>query len=163
MRRRVIVSAACAFVTALVSPHAAHAQDDVLDRTPEDCISVSRIRSTSVIDDQTIIFYMRNRDQVYRNDLPRQCSRLASEDRFSYEARSGRLCEIDTITVLESFGGRFSRGVTCRLGEFVPITRIEAADIEAGPAGAKRENEDVGVEEVELPDENEGDGDAAEE
>lgn len=153
MRRKLLVSLSAA-ATALVSAPGAHAQDGALDRTPEDCISVSRVRSTRVIDDRTILFYMRGRD-AYRNDLPVTCPRLAQEERFAYEARIGRLCDSDTITVLESFGGRFERGATCRLGQFHPITRAEADDTVAGPAGAKAEDEGVEVEEVELPEEDE--------
>lgn len=155
MRRKSLVFALSAVATALVAAPAAHAQDGALDRTPEDCISVSRLRSTRVVDDQTVLFYMRGRD-AYRNDLHIACPRLAQEDRFAYETRVGRLCSSDTITVLQSFGGRFERGATCRLGEFHPITHAEADDIVAGPAGAKQENDGVDVEEVELPDEDEG-------
>lgn len=162
MRRKRLAFAlsAVAVALALVSAPAAHAQDGALDRTPEDCISVSRVRSTRIVDDQTIVFYMRGRD-AYRNDLRIACPRLAQEERFTYETRIGRLCSSDTITVLQSFGGRFERGATCRLGQFHPITRVEADDIVAGPAGAKQENDGVDVEEVELPEESEDEGEDA--
>ncbi len=159
--RAIVSTAACAVVTALVTADTARAQDDAIDRTPQDCVSVSRIRTTHVVDDRTILFYMRGRDQVYLNELPRECPRLATEGRFAYETRVGRLCEIDTITVLESFGGRFQRGATCRLGAFHPITEAEAAEIEAGPERA-RDDEDVDVEEVELPDDDEEEGSGGE-
>src|SRR5690606_40400850 len=41
----------------------------------ETCISRSRIRSTDVIDDQTIDFKMVNGD-IYRNTLPNKCGNL---------------------------------------------------------------------------------------
>lgn len=149
MSRRVLLFAAGACFGALAVPDVVRAQgDEALDRTPESCISTSRVRSTHVVDDRTILFYMRGRRLAYLNELPRDCPRLAREGRFSYRTHGGRLCDSDTITVLESFGGRFQSGATCRLGEFLPITRAEAREIEAAP---ERAEGDVGVEEVEVP------------
>ena len=106
------------------------AQDEEpLDRTPQDCLAVATIDRTKVIDDQTILFYMRGK-KVYRNYLPRNCPNLASEDRFMYETHSSRLCSVDTITVLEQWGAGFQRGFTCKLGEFQPLSAEEAQDLE---------------------------------
>src|SRR5688572_31858534 len=78
--------------------------DAPFERTPQDCVIVSTIRSTDAIDDQNIIFRMRG-NRVYRNHLPRTCPGLERENRIAYELRgSSRLCSIDTITVLEDFG-----------------------------------------------------------
>jgi hypothetical protein len=106
------------------------AQDDEpFDRTPQDCLVTSSIDRTHVLDDQTILFYMRN-DRVFRNYLPRKCPGLARQDRFMYETRGSRLCSIDTITVLEQWGGRLEPGFTCRLGDFHPVSPEEVEDIE---------------------------------
>jgi hypothetical protein len=122
-----------AAVGAALTASAAGAQQDeadsAFDRTPEDCIPLSLIDSTDAIDDQNIIFHMRGR-KAYRSHLPRKCPGLAREDRFQYETRGGRLCSIDTITVLERFGVGFQRGFTCRLGEFVPLSPEELEDLE---------------------------------
>lgn len=83
----------------------------------ENCINTSNIRNTGVHGDQTIDFEM-NGGRIYRNTLPRRCYSLAFEERFAYETPTGRLCSTDTITVLHSDG---SRGITCGLGEFLPI------------------------------------------
>jgi hypothetical protein len=152
-------------VATLLSLAAARAQDD-FDRTPEDCVRASSIRSTHIVDDQTILFHMRG-NRVYRNQLPDDCPRLAAERRFTYERRVGqrvgRLCSVDSITVLESF--RSIYGATCRLGKFYPITQTEVDDI----LGVSRAP--VRIEEVELPEEDEPiegvdaaiDGDSADE
>lgn len=135
-----------------------------LDRAPEDCLSLSRINRTVVVDDETVLFYMRGGD-VYQNILPRRCAGLKDNERFMYSPFSNRLCDTDTITVLEQFGGRFDRGMTCRLGEFYPITEIEAEDLrnvhdEDVRGGGPR----VQVEPVDLPEGSEGgDEDAADE
>jgi hypothetical protein len=119
---------------------AAIAQDDEdapFDRTPQDCLSVSRIRGTDAIDDQNIIFRLRNK-QVYRNTLPNRCPGLLRENRIAWETRTSQLCSVDTITVLEEVGVGLRPGFTCRLGEFVPLSPAEVEDLEAvrdGEAG----------------------------
>lgn len=162
MARQIPCLVTSAVVASLLSLVAARAQDD-FDRTPEDCVRASRIRSTQVIDDRSILFHMRG-NQVYRNELPEDCPRLASEGRFLYERRVGqrigRLCSVDSITVIESFGAD-PYGATCRLGKFYPITQTEVEEI----VGPSRSDERVEVDEVELPEESEREpgenGDAA--
>jgi hypothetical protein len=102
--------------------------EDTFDRTPTDCLPVSLIRRTEVVDDQTIIFHMRGR-KAYRNYLPRKCPGLARENRFGYDVRGSRLCSIDTVTVLEQYAGRLERGFTCQLGEFHPLSPDEIDDL----------------------------------
>ena len=82
----------------------------------ERCISVNRIKSTTVIDDQTILFRIRGDKQQQVNRLKRRCPGLASEKRFGYEVRTGKLCRGDIIFVLASFG----TGSRCSLGYFEP-------------------------------------------
>jgi hypothetical protein len=62
----------------------------------------------------------------------------------------GRLCDVDTITVLEQWGTSFREGFTCRLGKFHPITEIEAEALKRGPEVVEDAPE-VEVNEVELP------------
>ena len=119
----------------LMSASAAAQDEGAFDRTPRDCISVSSIDKTDAIDDQNLIFRMRRGDVVYRNHLPRRCPGLARENRIAYEVRGGRLCSIDTITVLEQFGVGFRNGFTCRLGDFVPLSPEEVEDIDLRERG----------------------------
>jgi hypothetical protein len=121
------------------------------DRTPVDCVRSQNIDSTKAIDDQNLIFRMDGR-KVYRNHLPRKCPGLARENRFSYETRSGRLCSIDTITVLEEFGLGFRPGFTCRLGEFVPLSpeEVEDLDLRADEAGGRQTQSVIEAQPVEL-------------
>jgi hypothetical protein len=104
-------------------------EDGAFDRTPQDCLLVSRIDQTDALDDQNIIFRMRG-NEVYRNTLPRKCPGLERENRISYQARGGRLCNVDTISVLEDFGFGLRPGFTCRLGKFVPLSPDELEDLE---------------------------------
>ena len=118
-----------AVYAALLAPSVLIAQDEEpFDRTPVECVTTVSIDRTDIIDDQTIIFFMRGK-RIFRNYLPRKCPGLAREDRFSYQTTNSRLCDIDTITVLEQFGSRLQPGFTCALGEFHPIAIKE---VEAG-------------------------------
>ncbi len=132
---------------------AEYSADAVTEFSPEAerCIRVRSIRRTEVVDDQTIIFFMRNRD-IYVNTMPRDCPQLVREDRFAYEARGGNLCDTDFITVLMQFGSRFEPGFTCRLGQFVPANQ-ETVDMIIAAAQDGGATSPVSAEPVDLPEE----------
>jgi hypothetical protein len=90
---------------------------------PVNCITLSQIRSTNVIDDRTIHFVMNGRDRMFRNELPFACSGLGFNRAFKHNSRTSQLCSVDTITVIQS--GR--RGPTCGLGRFQPMVPVPAA------------------------------------
>lgn len=117
---------------------------DVADREDEGlrCISTSQIRHTDVVNNQAILFYMRH-NKILINPLPFRCPGLRASDTFMYETRANKLCDLDSITVLDNIGTAFLRGARCGLGRFyeisedsvglltgkrrnVPRTRIEA-------------------------------------
>lgn len=154
---------AAAILAAALCSAPAVAQDDEdaegapFDRTPEDCIPASRIDSTEVIDDNTIVFHMRGRDEVYVNYLPRRCPNLAREDRFTYRLRSTQLCSVETITVIEDFG--FRPGFTCRLGDFYPVTVAEVEELKRIAEGEGSSGDAIEIEQVELPDDANDGGD----
>ena len=87
------------------------------------CIQTSRIGETKVHDDFTIDFHMID-GTIYRNQLPNRCPSLGFEERFGYRTTTGRLCNVDVITVLYSDG---QRGPGCGLGTFLPV-RINKPD-----------------------------------
>lgn len=89
------------------------------------CINAHNIRSTRVVDDLNILFYMRGKT-IYHNRLPRQCHGLAREDRFSYRITTGQLCDIDTIQVLYNIGTELREANSCRLGYFREISEEDA-------------------------------------
>jgi hypothetical protein len=88
---------------------------------PVDCLNLQDIRETRVRDDRTIDFYA-NGGKTYRNTLPYKCSGLGFDQAFAYKTSINRLCSVDTITVLQQ-GGQ-SRGPTCGLGSFQPVTGL---------------------------------------
>ncbi len=91
---------------------------------PVSCVNTYNIRSTRVIDDQTIDFEMAGR-KLYRNTLPYSCPSLKSEERFSYKPTGSQLCSVDTIRVLNSYGGRLQEGAGCGLGKFQQIEKVK--------------------------------------
>lgn len=87
------------------------------------CITTNQIRSTHVVDDRTINFVMTGRNRMFRNELPFACSGLSFNRAFKHNSRTGQLCSVDTITVIQN--GR--RGATCGLGRFQPMVPVPAA------------------------------------
>lgn len=98
---------------------------------PVNCIQTNRIRSTNVVDDQTVDFRMSN-GTVFRNTLPNNCPGLRSAGAFSYRSTQSRLCSVDIIRVLNTTGGPRT-GASCGLGQFVPVKPADAPA--ATPAG----------------------------
>ena len=133
--------------------------NDVGERVPERCISLTRVDRTEVVDDRTIIFHMRGGGGIYLNHLARECPGLEREERFMYSPTSNRLCDVDTVTVLERWGFGLTRGFTCSLGMFHPINEVELAELKqqkeqggrnaAGGGGGAFEVEEVDPEEIE--------------
>jgi len=84
------------------------------------CIQASRIRSTKVIDQSTILFYM-NGKKIWKNTLTVPCRTITSQDGFVYEPKVDRLCSnLERIRVIRT-------GQICLLGAFTPYTEATAA------------------------------------
>ena len=121
---------------------------------PTRCISTTRLDRTEVVDDETVLFFMRGGD-IYRNRLSRTCPGLEREKRFTYRVYGNQLCSVDTITVLESRAFGLTDGFTCALGNFQPISANEAERL-TGEFWPR----DVEIEAVELPEEDAEESDA---
>ena len=114
-------------VALLAAPAAA--EDDVIESfESERCVNVSLITSTRVVNDEAVLFYMRGR-KAYLNTLRAQCRGLSRQKRFSYEVRTGRLCEKDRIRVLQDSGFGIQEGRSCALGRFAPVSREDIEQI----------------------------------
>jgi hypothetical protein len=77
---------AAAADSAAASNASQDAKVDDFDRTPKDCITPSNIKDTKIIDDSTILFYMRGGSKItYRTSLPHECrtsrAKIASRTR----------------------------------------------------------------------------------
>ena len=73
----------------------------------QSCVYMGDVRRTAILDDNNILFYMRN-GTIYQNHLRNTCFMLRSANRFTYGSSAlRRLCVGDIIQVLpeSSFGG----------------------------------------------------------
>jgi hypothetical protein len=96
------------FVAALTSAASASPE------ATRDCVTTHALRSTAVLDDQTILFQLRD-GSVWKNTLDFSCPSLGFTEAFSYEINGSQLCDLDTIRVFEPYG---PQGASCGLGKF---------------------------------------------
>ena len=89
---------------------------------------MSGVQTTRIVNDGNILFYQRN-GHVFLNVLDHTCVGLSRSGKFTYSVQTGartvRLCDADTITVLEPTG----RGFTCGLGRFYPVSAASAENL----------------------------------
>jgi len=85
----------------------------------ENCIRPRNIKRTKILDDNHIIFEMRNK-KFFLNTLERKCPRLGFERAIAYNVRGGRLCNVDIVSVLDPVG----TGATCFLGKFETLEKL---------------------------------------
>ena len=104
------------------------ASDEISSEEMVNCVSLTQIDRTRVVDDHTLLFYMRN-DDIYRNVLPHRCPGLDNQQRFMYRVPITQLCSVDVITVLDDLGSGFMPGASCGLGKFQPISETMAEEI----------------------------------
>lgn len=102
----------------------------------KDCIPLSSIRSTRVLDNSTILFQM-NGGETLVNNLPHPCPSLGMEKAFGYETSLSQLCSTDIIWVVRQTAGRPERGASCGLGKFEPYVAPDTTDEAA--SGATRQ------------------------
>jgi len=105
------------------------------------CIYRPNIDHTRVLDDRTILFFMRGRE-IYQNTLTDQCYSLKSANRFAYgEASLHRVCTGNLISVIHDIApGRISQSNSCKLGAFVPVDQDVADELIAAaePSGKNK-------------------------
>ena len=132
---RKCIAALLGSVAALSLASAAAQDDEEESDEPLRCMSMNSIRSTKILDDQRVLF-IQSRDKVFLNRLDRECLGLFRNGTFTYKVQSGarhaRLCDTDSITVLETTG----RGLNCGLGRFEPLSQAELESLIGGPSPA---------------------------
>ena len=133
LSKRAYILAAALCLCGLTPTSSILAQDDGdVDEGGERCIDTRRISNTRIVDEQNILFYMRGGD-IFHNELPRACMGLRNGKTISYRTSLSRLCSNDLITLLDSFGMGMSRGPSCAIGKFRPVSKEEAEAIRQGP------------------------------
>ena len=141
-------------VMALCSAQRSSGQQGATEQT---CVYMGDVRRTAILDDNNILFYLRN-GTIYQNHLRSTCFMLRSANRFTYGSSAlRRLCVGDLIQVLpdSSFGGPPFPMATCALGSYLQIDKDVADDLLATSQGKKtkegRSHQVIKTEPVELP------------
>jgi hypothetical protein len=109
----------------------AHGAEADADAEVLDCVNLSRIDHTHVVDNRNILFYMRG-GNIYLNRLSHAVPGLDRNDGFMYRTRMGRLCRVDTVTVLERWGFGLTEGASGTLGDFVLVDEARAEALRNG-------------------------------
>jgi hypothetical protein len=153
------LTACAALVLATLAP-GAEAQDGDDPQTVRACLNHPTIRRTKILGDRNIVFVTRD-DKIYNNTLPRQCPSLGRNSLVNYTVENSRLCAGSRFTVLWQHGPNptdYVPAFVCQLGNFVPITEDELADLTAMMApererrGSRRASRDtITTREVKLP------------
>ena len=85
----------------------------------ENCVQHNRIKRTNVLDDNHILFEMRN-NKYFLNTLDHKCSRLGFERSIAYTVRTSKLCSYDIVSVFDPIG----MGPGCFLGKFEVLEKL---------------------------------------
>ena len=109
----------------------AHAEEPD-EREGKRCLTMSRVSTTEIIDSQTILFHVVGGD-TYVNRLPRRCPGLRRNDALMFDVRGSQICDLDSVSVLQTWGVGFTPGVSCRLGRFVPVTEDDVEALRSPP------------------------------
>lgn len=89
---------------------------------PETCLLSSRQLSPQAVNDHVLLY--RDGPRIWRNDLPAACPGLDDDAVIVTEIQGGQVCRNDMFYTLER-GGIGIPGPRCRLGMFVPWTRVK--------------------------------------
>ena len=123
----------------------------------QNCVYMGDVRRTTIVDDNNILFYMRN-GAIYQNHLRNTCFMLRSANRFTYGSSAlRRLCVGDLIQVLPdaSFGGAPFPMASCNLGTYLQVDKDIADELLAAAQGKNtkegRSRQVMKSEPVELP------------
>jgi hypothetical protein len=162
MKKSSLRTCAALLAAALAAPGLAQQGEDAgaSEETggPVECLKQPEIRRAKILSNRNIVFVTRF-DEIYNNQLPKECPGLRRNSLVSYPITSARLCAGDRFQVLwEQQPGNYLPAALCPLGMFVPITATELEDLttmtETNRGRRQRgrsTREAVTTEQVELP------------
>lgn len=124
------------------------------------CLDHTMIRRTRVLNNRNIVFITRD-NEIYNNQLPKECPSLRRGSLVSYPIEQRRLCSGGSFQVLWQTGAAnnsYTPAFVCHLGYFVPISESELEDLTAATdsSGERRprrrsRREAITTKQVELP------------
>ena len=96
------------------------------------CLHRDAYEDVEVINRELLLFHGR-RDKVWLNRLRRACIGLRRNDTLAFDMRNARLCDLDTFSSIDSFGGPMQRtSARCSLGKFETISPEQAELLKEG-------------------------------
>jgi hypothetical protein len=163
LKRSSVTGAALLAAAVLAAPGLAQQGEDAdgadETRSTVSCLKQPDIRRATILSNRNIVFVTRF-EEIYNNELPKQCPGLQRKSLVNYPITNGRLCAGDRFQVLLEQGGlgQYVPAAMCPLGTFVRITAAELEDLETmtdqhrtrGQRG-RSSREAVTTEQVELP------------
>jgi hypothetical protein len=90
---------------------------------PVNCISLSGLNSSQIIDGKAIIYRVGSR--LYVNEPRSGAESLRDDDVLVTRTIGSQLCSIDTVRLIDR-GSRFPRGFIS-LGQFVPYSSVKSS------------------------------------
>lgn len=112
-----------------VGLHASAMAADSSEKPLVRCIDITRMQSSKVVDNQTIILKMRGGPD-YKMTLAHRCPGLKMQQTWRHDAKSlAKLCEVDTIEVpVNTAGNALDNNYTpCIIESIVEIPKGEGA------------------------------------
>ncbi len=103
--------------------HAAQAANGEAIGDTQQCIRLSYVDETPVIDDRTIAVRMKGGGGHKRIDLVNKCSGLKMQGGFAHSTSTNDLCTTDPLRVLEPVGA------TCLIDKIVTIDKAEYTEL----------------------------------
>ena len=89
---------------------------------PVTCLPRSAYTEVEVINPELLLFHGRG-EQMWLNRMRRACVGLHFDRVLAFEVRNSRLCDLDTVRGIDTFGGSWSAtGARCSLGTFDPVS-----------------------------------------
>lgn len=130
MKRIVIAAAVAALALGGAAQAAKKSKEEVLkdyERTGEfeNCLQLTRIDHTRVLDDSTILFVMHGKTD-YLNELPHRCPQLGFFESYIHKTSTNNICNTDIITVFDSAANQSL--ASCGLGKFEKLNKKPAED-----------------------------------
>ena len=101
---------------------------------PVTCLRRDTYQEVDVINRELLVFHGR-RGKAWLNRLRNTCIGLRPDDTLAFDMRDGRLCDLDSFSSIDSFGGPMERtSARCSLGKFEPISPEQAELLREGLA-----------------------------
>ena len=100
--------------------------DEAIEALSERCLQTFRIRSHQILDEQHIVWRMRNGDR-YLTQFPRRCIGLRRGNALRLDTNGGRLCRLDTVRAVPRDSFSIDPGVPCMINGFQRISPEQVA------------------------------------